>query len=72
MTLDTYLDRADAKTLTELSLKIGVSKGRLSQLRNSTDWPGDLALRIEGATNGLLNASVLSPVIARARKGKAA
>lgn len=72
MTLDTYLDRADAKSLTALSLEIGVSKGRLSQLRNSTDWPGDLALRIEEATDGALSASALSPVIARAREGQAA
>ena len=67
MTLDTYLERAGSKTLTALSVEMGVSKGRLSQLRNSTDWPPELAMRAEIATDGSLNASALSPVIAQAR-----
>ena len=72
MTLDTYLSRADAKSLTALSVAIGVSKGRLSQLRNARDWPAELALKAEAATEGVLNASALSPVIAQAREGIAA
>ena len=67
MTLDTYLGRKDAKTLTALSALIGVTKGRLSQLRNSSDWPPDLALKVEEATGGKLSASDLSPTIAKAR-----
>ena len=67
MTLDTYLDGPDAKSLTVLSLEVGVSKGRLSQLRNRTDWPADLALKVEAATGGAVNASDLCHVIARAR-----
>ena len=67
MTLDTYLTAPDAKSLTALSLEIGVSKGRLSQLRNATEWPPELALKVEAATSGALNASLLSCVVAQAR-----
>lgn len=67
MTLDTYLAGEGAKTLTALSEEIGVSKGRLSQLRNSTDWPPELAMKVEEATGGALNASKLSRVVAQAR-----
>jgi hypothetical protein len=72
MTLDRYLATSGAKSLTALSLEIGVSKGRLSQLRHSTDWAPDLALKIETATDGALNASLLSQVVARARDGQEA
>ena len=68
MTLDAYLGSTGSKTLTALSEEMGVSKGRLSQLRAVTDWPPELALKAEIATNGALNASALSPVIAAARK----
>jgi DNA-binding transcriptional regulator YdaS (Cro superfamily) len=68
MTLDQYLKRDDAPTMTALAEKIGVSTGRLSQLRDKTDWPPDLALKAEAATGGALSASGLSDVIARARK----
>lgn len=67
MTLDRYLTTEGAKTLSALAIEIGVSKGRLSQLRNLTEWPPELALKIEAATGGSLNASELSAVIARAR-----
>ncbi len=67
MTLATYLKSAGAKSLTALSLEVGLSKGRLSQLRNSTEWPADLALKVEAATGGALNASDLCHVVARAR-----
>jgi DNA-binding transcriptional regulator YdaS (Cro superfamily) len=67
MTLDAYLSRPDAKQLTTLASEIGVSKGRLSQLRHATDWPPELALNAEKATGGVLNASLLSPVVAKAR-----
>ena len=67
MTLNDYLNRAGAKSLTELALELGVSKGRLSQLRNASEWPPDLALRLEDATAGALNASSLSDVVAKAR-----
>jgi hypothetical protein len=68
MTLDAYLRGEDAMTLTKLAGEVGVTKGRLSQLRNSTDWPPDLAMEAERATAGRLNASLLSPVVARARE----
>ncbi len=66
-TLNDYLKRAGAKSLTELSLEVGISKSRLSQLRNSTEWPPELALKIEQATAAALDASKLSAVVAQAR-----
>lgn len=67
MTLDAYLASPGAKTLTALSLEIGISKGRLSQLRHERAWPPELALKIEEATGGALNASELSELVAKAR-----
>lgn len=72
MILDAYLKRPDAMSLTQLAAEIGVSKGRLSQLRSSRDWPAELALAAEGKTGGALNASILSPTIAKARQTGAA
>lgn len=71
MTLSQYLETDGAPSLTDLSAILGISKGRLSQLRDATDWPPDLALKAETATAGVLNASELSPIIARARKAAA-
>lgn len=70
MLLDTYLSRDGAKSLTALSAEIGISKGRLSQLRHATDWPPELALKVEKATDGLVNASEISAVIADARQAQ--
>lgn len=67
MTLDTYLGREGSKSLTALALEVGISKGRLSQLRHVTDWPPEIALKVEKATEGALSASDLSPVVAKAR-----
>ena len=72
MTLDLYLKRPGAKSLTELAALVGVSKGRLSQLRTSTDWPPQLALDVEQNTGGAIDAANISSVIANARKGAAA
>ena len=66
--LDTYLKRPGAISLTDLSAKIGISKGRLSQLRSAKDWPPDIALKAEKETDGALDASTLSTIIARARQ----
>jgi DNA-binding transcriptional regulator YdaS (Cro superfamily) len=71
MTLSQYLEKDGAPSLTDLSVRLGISKGRLSQLRDATDWPPDLALKIEEQTHGALDASELSPIIARARKDAA-
>lgn len=65
MDLQTYLAKRGA--LTALAASVGVTKGRLSQLRNSTDWPPELALKVEHATSGLVDASTLSPIVALAR-----
>ena len=72
MTLDKYLGTDGAKSLTALSIEIGVSKGRLSQLRSSTDWPAELAMKVERATLRAVDASDLSPTVAAARQGLAA
>lgn len=72
MNLDVYLKRPEAMSLSRLADLIGVSKGRLSQLRNSTDWPPELALAVEEKTDGDVSASVLSPTVAKARQTGAA
>jgi len=72
MTLDTYLRRDDAKSLTALAAEMGISKSRLSQLRDSRDWPPELALKAELATGGTVSASIICPVIALARQSGAA
>lgn len=72
MTLAAYLERPDAKSLTTLAGEIGISKGRLSQLRLSREWPPELALRVEQMTGGGVNASDICPVIAQARQTGAA
>lgn len=72
MTLDAYLSADGAKSLTALSAEIGISKGRLSQLRHATEWPPELAMKVETATDGALSASILSSVVAQARQGMAA
>ncbi len=74
MTLDEYLASPDALSLTDLSEKVGVSKGRLSQLRQkdtrpNSDFPPRLALDLEGATEGKIDAATLSSVVADARHG---
>lgn len=71
MKLSQYLEREGSPSLTDLSARLGVSKGRLSQLRDSNDWPPDLALKVEKETSGALDASELCPIIARARKDAA-
>jgi len=71
-TLDAYLSRPDALSLTALSLAVGISKGRLSQLRNRRDWPAQLALDVERETKGAIDAAAISGVVANARKAVAA
>lgn len=68
MKLSQYLSRPGAMSLTDLSAKLGVSKGRLSQLRDALDWPPELAMKAEEHTGGILDAAELSPVIRQARK----
>lgn len=67
MTLHQYLELPEALSRGELCEALGVSQGRLSQLRHSTAWPPELALKAEEATGGLLSANDLSAVIAKAR-----
>lgn len=72
MTLDAYLAQPGAKSLTALALEVGVSKGRLSQLRLQTRWPPALALRVEEATSNVVDAASLSDVVAQVRNEIAA
>ncbi len=53
--------------LTELAKVMDVTPGRLSQLRSSKEWPPKLALAVEAATDGAVDAGFVSPVIAEAR-----
>jgi DNA-binding transcriptional regulator YdaS (Cro superfamily) len=71
MTFTEYLKRENL-SLEKFGEKVGVSKGRLSQLNNDgTDWPPDLALKVEEQTGGEVNAADLSSIIARARQAAA-
>lgn len=70
MTLEKYLKRPDAMNLTALSKALGISKGRMSQLRHEKDWPPELALKLEKATLGAIDASRFSPVVKMARAPK--
>lgn len=72
MTLREYLKGAGSPSLTDLSVALNISKGRLSQLQDATEWPPELALEAEKQTKGGLDAAKLSPVIARAREMRAA
>lgn len=76
MTLREYLATDGALSRTELCEKLVISSGRLSQLNDATnggkdEWPADLALKAEEATGGVLDASELSSIIARARQAAA-
>jgi hypothetical protein len=72
MTLATYLKRADAMNASQLAAALNVSRGRITQLKDKP-WPPELALLAEKVTEGALDASVLSPVVAEARRtGEAA
>lgn len=66
MTLDAYLSETE-NTVTDLAKSVGVTKGRLSQIRNGDPCPPALALKIEAASGGKVSASELSQVIAQAR-----
>lgn len=65
-----YLARDDAKSLTQLAEETGVSLSRLSQLKGKGGWTAELALDIERATGGLVDAGRLSATVKRARAPK--
>ena len=71
MTLLDYLKQPGALTRTELCAELGISQGRLSQLRDKVDWPPELALKIERATGHAVSASAISPIVKLAREGSA-
>lgn len=65
MDIKTYIIESGI-TATEFARKLGITPGRLSQLREGP-WPAELALTAETVTDGRVSASALSPVVARAR-----
>jgi DNA-binding transcriptional regulator YdaS (Cro superfamily) len=74
MTLDQYLKLPGAMTLTDLANAADISKARLSQLRKKkgkriADVPPRLALDLERATAGQIDAAAISSVIRDAREG---
>lgn len=66
MSVSDYFKRPGAMTRAELSAALGISEGRLSQLRDKP-WPPELAMKAEAETRGALSASELSPIVAQAR-----
>ena len=66
MTLATSLEQPGAMNRSQLATAIGVSKGRITQLKDKP-WPPELALEAERVTAGALDAAALSPVVAMAR-----
>ncbi len=67
-TFDQYLRSDNADKLTAIAARVGVTPGRLSQLRRSVKWPPELALAIERETGGAVDAAHISPVVAQARR----
>ena len=68
-TIDDFLILKPSRMpLKELAERCKVSSGRISQLRHAQTIPPELALDLEDATEGFLDAAELSPVIARARQ----
>ena len=66
------IDRPDAMNATQLAEALGISKGRMSQIRTGGQWPVELALAAERVTGGALDASLLNPLVAQARTSGAA
>jgi len=56
MTLTTYLERPDAMKPSQLAAALGVSRSRITQLKDKP-WPPELALAAEKATGGVLDAA---------------
>lgn len=74
MTLDQYLKLPGAMSLTDLATAADISKARLCQLRKKkgkriADVPPRLALDLEKATAGQIDAAAISSVIRDAREG---
>ena len=67
MTLAEYIKRPGALSRSALCEGLAITPGRLSQLRASTEWPPELALKLESLTRGAISASEICPVVARAR-----
>lgn len=68
MTLTQYLAEPGAMTARALAKAMGVTPGRISQLKSRGNWSPELALAAELATGGKLDAALLHPTIAMARQ----
>ena len=66
-----YLNSEGALSRRDLSKKLGISNGRLSQLSKAKEWPPELALVAEKETGGDLDASELSSIIPPGRQAAA-
>jgi len=65
--IDDFLRLKHSMSVKALAEACNVSPGRISQLRHADSVPPELALDLEVATGGFLDAGDLSPVIKRAR-----
>ena len=65
--IKSYFDRPGSLKRAEVCEAMNITQGRLSQLRDSVDWPPELALKMESVTRGAINASDISPLVAKAR-----
>lgn len=73
MDIHRYFKRDGAMNRSRLAEAIGISKGRMTQLcEKGAEWPPELALKAEAATDGILDAGALSDIIRRAREDRAA
>lgn len=69
MTLTEYLKKSDSLTASQLASSLGVSAGRITQLKaDGADWPAHLAMDAEKLTEGALDAAKLSSAVKRARE----
>jgi DNA-binding transcriptional regulator YdaS (Cro superfamily) len=71
MTLDHYL-KAETGRLTRLAAACGVTPGRITQIRQGAGCSATLALKIEAATVGIIDAATLSKDVASVRTQDAA
>lgn len=67
----TQYRKANELTLEAFAALVGKSKGHMSEVENTMRCSANLALKIETATGGKVNAAMLNEDIASARKAAA-
>lgn len=68
MDLKQYLESEGALTALALSRIVGVTPGRITHVKVGMGCSPDLALKIEEATGGLVDAGKIAPVVKKARE----